>query len=285
MRIIFSRKGFDSDFGGIPSPILPDGTLVSLPIPSENDALRYADIRLGNTTYAELIAQLTPYYKFLGKKYPFTSESRCHLDPDLSYEALPRQREWLPVFGQTGAAQKHLDNQGVQEGDLFLFFGTFQQTIYQAGQLQFDKKSQPRHIIFGYLQVGRKIFIGNDQQSLFNDIPSWLTYHPHLQDLGAKISGQWQNNTMYIAAKNLSFIPGLSGANMFTFADKLVLSAPEQPKSYWKLPLFFQETHLSFHSPSAWKGDVLKTVGRGQEFVCEVNEDIEAWLHGLLQNS
>jgi len=33
MKIILSRKGFDSKNGGIASPILPDGALLSLPIP------------------------------------------------------------------------------------------------------------------------------------------------------------------------------------------------------------------------------------------------------------
>ena len=34
MKLIFSRKGFDSSAGGIPSPILPDGRMISLPIPA-----------------------------------------------------------------------------------------------------------------------------------------------------------------------------------------------------------------------------------------------------------
>ncbi len=35
MRIILSRKGFDSGSGGVPNPILPDGRLVPLPIPDQ----------------------------------------------------------------------------------------------------------------------------------------------------------------------------------------------------------------------------------------------------------
>ncbi len=33
-RLILSHKGFDSRSGGCPSPIFPDGTMFSLPIPS-----------------------------------------------------------------------------------------------------------------------------------------------------------------------------------------------------------------------------------------------------------
>lgn len=34
MKVILSGKGFDSSYGGQDSPILPDGTLLSLSIPS-----------------------------------------------------------------------------------------------------------------------------------------------------------------------------------------------------------------------------------------------------------
>ena len=36
MKIIMSRKGVDSQFGKQASPILPDGRLLSMPIPSED---------------------------------------------------------------------------------------------------------------------------------------------------------------------------------------------------------------------------------------------------------
>ena len=36
MKVILSRKGFDSSNGGIVSPIFEDGTMVSFPIPSDD---------------------------------------------------------------------------------------------------------------------------------------------------------------------------------------------------------------------------------------------------------
>ena len=33
MKFILSRKGYDSQYGGEPSPVLADGTMLSLPIP------------------------------------------------------------------------------------------------------------------------------------------------------------------------------------------------------------------------------------------------------------
>src|SRR5215207_5912082 len=45
MRIIFSRKGFESSFGGCPSPIL-DGRPISLPIPAKQPTVTtFADLR------------------------------------------------------------------------------------------------------------------------------------------------------------------------------------------------------------------------------------------------
>ena len=41
MKVILSRKGFDSSYGGTASPILPDGTLLSLPIPSKAETVKY----------------------------------------------------------------------------------------------------------------------------------------------------------------------------------------------------------------------------------------------------
>jgi len=47
MKIILSRKGFDSSLGKIPSPIFPSGELCSLPIPEsmpDNCSIRYEEI-------------------------------------------------------------------------------------------------------------------------------------------------------------------------------------------------------------------------------------------------
>ena len=57
MKVVLSRKGFDSSNGGIVSPIFEDGTMISFPIPSD-DSDRFSDL----------------HYK--GGKF-------CHVDPDL----------------------------------------------------------------------------------------------------------------------------------------------------------------------------------------------------------
>ncbi|MPZ22865.1 MAG: hypothetical protein GEU28_04860 [Dehalococcoidia bacterium] len=99
---------------------------------------------LDGISYSELMAQLN-LRRPAGDYLP-------HLDPDLSPRGDPGARR--PVFGQFGAAQGHLDRQGVGPGDLFLFFGLFRETIATTGGLRWRKGSRPFHALFGYLAIG-----------------------------------------------------------------------------------------------------------------------------------
>src|SRR4051812_32704089 len=47
MRLILSRKGFDSALGGVASPIFPDTALTSLPIPLPDAPKTYAELAKG----------------------------------------------------------------------------------------------------------------------------------------------------------------------------------------------------------------------------------------------
>ncbi|NCB03524.1 MAG: hypothetical protein EOM67_15440 [Spirochaetia bacterium] len=69
MKVILSRKGFDSKYGGRPSPILPDGTLLSLPIPY-SQGRAYSELSYAGQTYEEIIKQLNPRFR----------HTTCHLD-------------------------------------------------------------------------------------------------------------------------------------------------------------------------------------------------------------
>ena len=103
MRIIFSRKGFDSSAGGVPSPII-GGRPHSLPIPTRMPTVtRFRD--LGNGT-AALVDDLTN-----GR---LSSDQPCHLDPDLDAGALSRPPGWRGALGQVSAAQSHLLNVLIQ---------------------------------------------------------------------------------------------------------------------------------------------------------------------------
>ena len=282
MKLVLSRKGFDSSAGGKPSPIFPDRRMVSLPIPDINSAILYSDLRYDGRPLAPLVTQLT------GKKVP--EHFRAHLDPDLAPDTLPRRRCWRPVFGQTGAAQSHLRNQGVGVGDLFLFFGLFRRIVMHDGFYTWDKEDRPRQIIWGWLQVGEML-------DLARGIPGgyeWAHYHPHFQRVNDP------NNVLYIARKKL-ILPDLAtervpGGGVFRhYAPSLQLTTSISSKAtLWELPTWFHptvtRTPLTYHSdPRRWQlrngCTLLQAVARGQEFVLDCAEYPEAmgWVGGLIR--
>ena len=160
MKIIFSRKGFDSAAGRAPSPIV-DGRPISLPSPtSRRSATTYETIGLGS-----IVERVT--------RGRIHAEAYCHEDPAF------HDGRW--AFGQTGAAQSHLKAQGVTVGDVFVFFGLF------AG----DGGRDRHHRIFGSLVIEEVRLLGSqprdDQQP-----QGFPRRHPHL-------IGDWNdNNTLYL---------------------------------------------------------------------------------------
>ena len=116
LKIILSRKGFDSSNGRVPSPILPDGRLVPLPIPSTRDPHTCDEVKINDIPLGPLVEDLTACK--IARTRP------CHLDPDLDAASLPRLAGWLPAFGQIDAAQTHLARHDIGAGDLFLSSGT-----------------------------------------------------------------------------------------------------------------------------------------------------------------
>ena len=154
MKLVFSRKGFDSTAGGVPSPIV-DGVPVSLPIPArDRSRTTFADRDLGDLVKTVSRGKLT-------------DEDLCHDDPMFA--------DGLCWFGQCGAAQGHLLKHGVSPGDHFLFFGLFADPV----------TGERHHRIFGYMRVlacGAPDIV---RQSLhWRDPPR---HHPHLK-------GEWPAN-------------------------------------------------------------------------------------------
>lgn len=163
MRIIFSRKGFDSSAGGYPSPII-NGRPVSLPIPARDRSVTsYRDRGLG-----DVVAQITR-----GRIGP---DALCHDDPMFSDPPLSGVHCW---FGQSASAQGHLARNGVGKGDVFLFFGLF--TDPHSGERH--------HRIFGTMRVA---CFGSPEQVMRSR--EWIDpprRHPHM-------IGAWDsNNTIY----------------------------------------------------------------------------------------
>lgn len=274
MKVILSRKGFDSEYGGYPSPILPDSRLVSLPIPTK-DAVRYYDLKLDeSTSYFDLMKQLRPEIKADSKWELLTQNTRCHLDPDIYRDVQLRKAGWKPCFGQIDKSQKHLETR-VNIGDVFLFFGWFRRTTQVKGRFVFDNRSQNMHVIFGYLQIGEKITLNSDFK-----VSDWMKSHPHTSP--ERKSNP--TNTIYVARENLSWNKNLPGAGAFNFHDALVLTKKGFSRSRWDLPLFFKEAEISYHSKNSWKDGYFQSAARGQEFVVKENNNVELWAMRLIND-
>ena len=276
MKLILSRKGFDSQSGGCPSPIFPGGTLYSLPIPHGQSEVTYGDLWHGDTNIGEMVADLT------GNR--IGSKVRAHLDPDINHVAYPRQKGWQPLFGQSGAAQGHLDNQGVQIDDLFLFFGLFQKIEKVSGRWHFVKDAPRQHILWGWLQIGE---IHKVDDLAKYELP-WARYHPHRHPS----RGKNPTNTLYIASEalNLGGGPITPGAGCFPeFHERLILTNPNgSGLTDWRLPRCFYpdkgKTPLSSHGNCNWSCDdtysYVQRAGPGQEFVLDLDQypDVTDWL-------
>lgn len=204
LKIIFSRKGWDSSAGGKPNPIF-SGDGFSLPIPDDPlNSISYSDLNPGvlPSPYRNLAAFLKVYSP------AFNLDQRAHLDPDLDGSAYrPRLPGWIPCFGQENGAATHLDNNGVDVGDIFIFYGWFADVNMTNGLRQ----HRDRFCVFGYLQIGQ-IFHNPSTATT----PSWLHYHPHITNAPA-----YKNNRIYVAPPKLTGAAGISlpGGGILNPAD------------------------------------------------------------------
>ncbi len=275
MKVILSRKGFDSENGGYPSPILPNGQMISLPIPDQTDSIRYLDVKTGELTYYDLMKDLNPRIMSGNKWQDIDEDTRCHLDPDIYKQAIGREANWKPLFGQVDAAQGHLRNQEICEDDLFLFFGWFRKTKYDDGKLFYDPLEKDLHAIFGYFQISEIT-----KADYKFDAPKWMKYHPHANEERRSNN----TNTIYIARDHLSWNEAIPGAGRFMFNDKLVLTKKGLSRSKWDLPDCFKEAEISYHK-HPWKDGYFKSADKGQEFVIKDNEKIEEWARNKIDGS
>jgi len=248
MRIIFSRKGFDSAAGGGASPIVSSkdglGRPISLPIPAgAASATTYGDLGLG-----EHVAKAS--------RGRLDAGDLCHRDP-MFREKADGVEECL--FGQCGAAQTHLEHQGVGLGDVFVFFGLFREE-YPNGS-----RGEPHHRIFGYLTAEQII-------PLADGAPDELIQlgHPHALAMHHK------NDVIYRG-------PGRTAS---LASDALRLTVPEGPPSLWHRPKWLKRGGLSYHDkPVRWQQrGRLQSVARGQEFVADIGrrQAPRDWLAGIV---
>ncbi|MFH1690248.1 MAG: hypothetical protein ABIE42_08425 [Candidatus Eisenbacteria bacterium] len=285
MKIILSRKGFDSSSGGIPSPILPSGRLCSLPIPDRSEdsgSVPFSSISCDGFDLGAVVERLS--------RGRVPADSLAHLDPDLDSNSLEREVGWRPLFGQSGSAQSHLEGMGVGAGDLFLFYGWFRQTELFKGELRYASGSPDIHMLFGWLQVDRVVSAADT-----GVMPAWARYHPH-----ASRKTHPSKDVVYVSAAQATVDGrdvGVHGAGILgDYSPRLQLTEPGQTRSVWKLPAWFsprgRNSVLSYHaSRGRWEelGEWvrLRTVGRGQEFVLDAEDYPESllWISRLLGES
>jgi len=282
VKIILSRKGLDSGNSRMPSPVMPDGSLLSLPIPrGRGHCHSYNKLVFKGRPLSEIIKELN--------KGTLPFDDNAHADPDLDRDRLSRKFGWRPIFGQTGGDQTHLENQGVGIGDLFLFFGWFRSTeVTSDGRLQFIGSPNGFHAIFGWLQVGQEHRVcGKSVKSL----PEWALDHPHV----ATPDDFDSNNTIYISTEKLTLggseLPILGAGTFPSYTHALRLSTPDGSRSLWTLPEWFYpdgKPPLSYHrNQRRWSSDgqhaLLQSVARGQEFVLNTQyyPEAESWIKSL----
>ena len=248
MKIILSRKGFDSgeDSGGKPSPII-GGRPVSLPIPEPNkeeDKRRttYGDLRAGDIELGELVESVT--------KGKIKSTCYCHNDPMFENGRC--------AFGQSGGAQTQLENEGVNIGDVFLFFGLFKD----------NGERQDHHRIFGYLKIDKIDKLGKEPSET-SQPAGFSMIHPHV------IGSKHENNTLYIG----------EGKFAKRASDKLRLTLEGRTSKYWRVPSWLREAGLSYHKSKNWETpEVLASAHPGQDFVTDITgrDDAKQWLEEIL---
>jgi len=239
MRIIFSRKGFDSAAGGGPSPIVA-GRPISLPIPSGG---------FSQTTYGDLgLGELAK----IASRGKLGAQDHCHHDPMF-------REDRSCLFGQCGAAQTHLVNQGVGPGDVFVFFGLFRE----------EATGEPHHRIFGFQRIEDIVDLADGDPKKRSSIAK--LGHPHAVGMHAK------NDVIYCG----------EGQVAQTDDPALRLTVAGGPPSIWRRPKWLKPGGLSYHDRAdRWlSGDRLQSVARGQEFVADIGKrkSPRDWLERIIE--
>ncbi len=265
MKVILSRKGFDSKAGGCPSPILPDGTLLSLPIPSK-DGDRYEDLYYNGKSYSEILKELNPDGTY----------ECCHLDPDIRPKVRAKTpKKWKAAFGQSGNVQSMLRNAGVTEGDIFLFFGWFRHVEEIDGKYKYVEKESSDslvgadlHVIYGYLIVDKVLEQAKEIKEYY--------WHPH-----ADYGEDRKPNALYIPHLKCEKAYGT-----LKYREDRVLTMKGQPRSKWNRISVLEPEHIygkKKRKNSFPEGIYYK--GQWQELIVnESNEsdDLEKWVKKII---
>lgn len=268
MKVILSRKGFDSSNGGIVSPIIDGENMISFPIPS-NDGDKYDDLYYGNDPYSRILRDLK-----------YKDGVTCHVDPDLDLSRrISTIAEWEPIFGQINSSATYLLNTvKVEAGDLFLFFGNFHHVtkidetytyIRNSGDFYKDHDLQ---VIWGYLQIGKIITDSKEQEKYF--------WHPH----SIKIRTGDDTNVMFIASERLSFNLNLKGAGLLKYDVDRVLTAKGCSKARWvSRNVYDVNSIIGNRKNSSKTPGTIYYAGIWQELGLAESEECELWAKSIIE--
>lgn len=279
MKVIFSRKGFDSSYGGFPSIILPeemDSKMISFPIPETNpksEGKKAEEIRF---LLKQRVMSLKDIFDELeiSDKIKMPSDSaqkglqninKFHFDPEI--QTVENMRSYA-AFGQSGSASSHLLNNGLQPGDVFLFFGTFKKTILENNKITYDSGMYEIHTIWGYMIVDDIIHVNKIEDV----VKKYTGIKTHLHFIN-KENEEKNGNNIIICGKNFG---------TFDYEDKYRLTKLGYSKTIWELPDFFRGADISYcnkvENPSRFKSAEI-----GQEFVVTNFDELKMknWLIDL----
>lgn len=269
MKIILSRKGFDSANGGILSPIMPDGTMISFPIPCEKDEDTYNDLFYGGSPYLSILTDLG-----------YNGETEhCHVDPDLDPERRNKNIDgWFPAFGQMNSSSVYLTNNDVSVGDIFLFFGNFHCVEKRDGHYKYVRKSgdfykdRDLQIIWGYLQIGEILVGAQKQREVY--------WHPH--SLERRVTDK--TNIIFKAARQLSLDCKLPGAGLLAYDKKRVLTEYGQNKATWKKNSVYDIENICSKRKNNAKDPEMGIYYSGiwQELVLKATDNCTAWAKNII---
>ena len=141
------------------------------------------------------------------------------------------------------------------------------------------------HHLFGWLQI-EKIIKGNSE--LLNFLSDNELLHPH----GTTDITQFNNNTIYIASKNLTFsdsVRDITGHGVFKkTAENLILIETSKTRSRWRFPKkYFTNTKNLFRNRLKRKDEekcLVNCSGIGQEFILNAqgNPSVVKWASYLI---
>ena len=245
---------------------MPDGTLLSMPIPAD-EGISYSEISWNGITYADILKQINPK-----KKY-----DKCHVDPDIRNNRIEPVAGWKPAFGQANSPLGQLRNAGVETGDIFLFFGWFRGVERVEGNYRFRKRDpkdfyagNDLQVIFGYLQVGE--IITNQEQ-----IKQYF-WHPHSSMKHTKMV----NNALFLPTEKLSINPSMKGYRTFYFRKDRVLTMEGKSRATWNEYDFLKPEHIYGKKKNLAKKDGIYYSGIWQEMIIYESEGLIDWVNKVV---